>query len=120
MKKQITDATQFWEWIENIFLPAAFVDDWYNGHEERVSEYIGNKRSILVGMPRLRQLRVKESKYIIYKKEFILLEFVADICSQPISLVLIITTTSENSIFGKVMTKLNEYRIQTHQNLNDF
>ena len=79
MKKQITDATQFWEWIENIFLPAAFVDDWYNGHEERVSEYIGNKRSILVGMPRLRQLRVKESKYIIYKKEFILLEFVADI-----------------------------------------
>ena len=30
-------------------------------------------------MPRLRQLRVKESKYIIYKKEFILLQFVADI-----------------------------------------
>lgn len=62
---QITNTTQFWGWIENIFVPEVFVDDWYNGVREKVSEYIGNKRSILVGMPRLRQLRIKESKSII-------------------------------------------------------
>ena len=45
-------------------MPEVFVDDWYNGEREKVSEYIGNKRSILVGMPRLRQLRIKESKSI--------------------------------------------------------
>ena len=62
---QITNIAQFWGWIENIFVPEVFVDDWYNGEREKVSEYIGNKRSILVGMPRLRQLRIKESKSII-------------------------------------------------------
>ena len=43
-------------------IEAIFTDDWYNGQEEKISEYIGNKRSILVGMPRLRQLRVMKSK----------------------------------------------------------
>ena len=89
-------------------MPAAFVDDWYNGREERVSEYIGNKRSILVGMPRLRQLRVKQSKYIIYNKEIIVVEFLAEIL------------LSEIHFSEKVTTKLIEDRIHTHQNLNDF
>ena len=56
--------TQFWRWINNRFAPAIFTGDWYNGQEEEVTEYIGNKRSILVGMPRLRQLRIM--KGIIY------------------------------------------------------
>ena len=56
--------TQFWGWLKNIFVPAIFTDDWYNSQEEKVSEYIGNKRSILVGMPRLRQLRVMKGKVI--------------------------------------------------------
>ena len=51
-------------------MPEVFVDDWYNGEREKVSEYIGNKRSILVGMPRLRQLRIKESKSIIKNTQF--------------------------------------------------
>ena len=61
--------------MENIFLPTLFVDDWYNGQVERVPEYIGNKKSILVGMPRLRQLRVMKSKYISCKKEVVLVQF---------------------------------------------
>ena len=36
---------------------------WYNGFEEKNEMYIGNKISILIGMPWLRQLRVKKSKY---------------------------------------------------------
>ena len=40
-----------------------FSGRWYNGQEEeKKTMYIGNKRSLLVGMARLRQLRVKSSK----------------------------------------------------------
>lgn len=44
--------------MKTSFIPAIFTGDWYNDQEEEIEEYIGNKRSILVGMPRLRQLRV--------------------------------------------------------------
>lgn len=59
---QIKNNTQFWEWMNEVFVGAIFASNWYNGQEEKVSEYIGNKRSILVGMPRLRQLRIMKSK----------------------------------------------------------
>lgn len=48
--------------MSEVFIEAIFSSNWYNGQEEKVSEYIGNKRSILVGMPRLRQLRIMKSK----------------------------------------------------------
>ena len=41
-------------------MPAIFTAESYDDQEEKGSEYIGNKRSILIGMPRLRQLRVKK------------------------------------------------------------
>lgn len=59
---QIKNNVQFWEWMNEVFVGAIFPSNWYNGQEEKVSEYIGNKRSILVGMPRLRQLRIMKSK----------------------------------------------------------
>ena len=46
-------------------MSAIFAGDWYNGQEEEVTEYIGNKRSILVGMPRLRQLRIMKGRCIV-------------------------------------------------------
>lgn len=55
---QIRNVTLFWRWMKTSFIPAIFTGDWYNDQEEKIEEYIGNKRSILVGMPRLRQLRV--------------------------------------------------------------
>lgn len=55
---QIRNVTHFWRWMKTSFIPAIFTGDWYNDQEEKIEEYIGNKRSILVGMPRLRQLRV--------------------------------------------------------------
>lgn len=55
---QIKDKSQLWRWLEDVWIPASFAGKWYNGQEETSTEYIGNKMSILVGMPRLRQLRV--------------------------------------------------------------
>lgn len=55
---QVREKSQVWKWFNEVLIPATFADKWYNGKEERITEYIGNKRSILVGMPRLRQLRI--------------------------------------------------------------
>ena len=48
--------------MNEVFVGAIFSSNWYNGQVEKVSEYIGNKRSILIGMPRLRQFRIMKSK----------------------------------------------------------
>ena len=57
--------TQFWGWLKNVFVPAIFTAESYHDQEKKASEYIGNKRSILISMPRLRQLRVKKGMLIL-------------------------------------------------------
>ena len=47
-------------WTEKFFVPSMYAGYWYNGLKETTEVYIGNKKSILVGMPRMRQLRVKK------------------------------------------------------------
>ena len=42
------------------FIHDSYAGEWYNGQFEQTPEYIGNKASMLIGMPRLRQLRIKE------------------------------------------------------------
>ena len=59
---QISNNSLYWNWLRTVFLPGVYAGVWYNGQVEKQSIYIGNKRSLLVGMPRLRQLRVKPSK----------------------------------------------------------
>ena len=59
---QVTNNTLFWNWSINVFVPAIYAGVWYNGLPENQSNYIGDKCSVLVGMPRVRQLRVKSSK----------------------------------------------------------
>ena len=44
------------------FIHDSYAGEWYNGQWEQTPEYIGNKVSMLVGMPRLRQLRIQEGK----------------------------------------------------------
>jgi len=44
------------------FLPNIYAGVWYNGEKEDEEVYIENKKSILLGMPRMRQVRVKKSK----------------------------------------------------------
>ena len=44
------------------FIHDSYAGEWYNGQMEQTPEYIGNKVSMLIGMPRLRQLRIQEGK----------------------------------------------------------
>ena len=37
-----------------------YANEWYNGKTATKQEYINNKKSILLGMPRLRQIRIKK------------------------------------------------------------
>ena len=64
---QIRNVTQFWRWLNNTFVLRIFAGDWYNGQEEEFTEYIGNKRSLLVGMPRLRQLRIMKGILSVFR-----------------------------------------------------
>jgi len=57
---QIRNSSQLWNWFDEVLIPATFAGEWYNGRKETTTEYTGNKRSILVGMPLLRQLRVSK------------------------------------------------------------
>ena len=50
------------ELVTACFIPGVFSGKWYNGQKENQAIYIGNKHSLLVGMARLRQLRVKASR----------------------------------------------------------
>ena len=45
------------------FIHDSYAGEWYNGQLEQTPEYIGNKASMLIGMPRLRQLRIQEGKF---------------------------------------------------------
>ena len=53
------------------FIHESYAGEWYNGQQEQTPEYIGNKVSILIGMPRLRQLRIQEGK-LSFVRRFLL------------------------------------------------
>ena len=61
---QVKNVSHLWTWLEDVFIPVVYAGKWYNGQRETTTEYTGNKRSILVGMPRLRQLRVMKGDEI--------------------------------------------------------
>lgn len=60
---QVIDSRSLWGWLRQEFLPNIYNQPWYNGLKEKNEMYIGNKISVLIGMPWIRQLRVKKSKY---------------------------------------------------------
>ena len=57
------DSESFWKWSRQILVPGLYNTTWYNGkpfdHEEG---FISNRGSFLVGMPRLRQIRIRPGK----------------------------------------------------------
>ena len=59
---QVTHPHRLWGWMGQYFLPNIYAGVWYNGEKEEEEVYIENKKSILLGMPRMRQVRVKKSK----------------------------------------------------------
>ena len=59
---QVNDTLGFWTWMINTFAPAIYTTSWYNGDEETNKVYISDKSSILIGLPRIRQLRIKKGE----------------------------------------------------------
>ncbi|KAK3715213.1 hypothetical protein QZH41_018320, partial [Actinostola sp. cb2023] len=56
----VKDTDSFWQWFETEAIPFLYGVTWYNGQPFRGPEgYISNREGFLIGMPRLRQLRVK-------------------------------------------------------------
>nr|XP_058969318.1 polycystin-2-like protein 2 [Pocillopora verrucosa] len=59
---KVTNNTMYWSWLQRVFIPGVFSSRWYNGQRDKQTIYIGNKHSLLVGMARVRQLRVKATQ----------------------------------------------------------
>ena len=62
-----------WIYMLGKFIHDSYAGEWYNGQWEQTPEYIGNKASMLIGMPRLRQLRIQEGEspaYCLYEKSY--------------------------------------------------
>ncbi|RMX53212.1 hypothetical protein pdam_00016532, partial [Pocillopora damicornis] len=55
----------FWKRLDIQFVDGVYGSNWYNNQKIKKQEYIGNKISILLGMPRLRQLRIKIDSCIV-------------------------------------------------------
>ena len=59
---KVTDRHKLRRWMRQEFLPNIYNQPWYNGLHEKDDMHIGNKMSILIGMPWMRQLRIRKSK----------------------------------------------------------
>lgn len=49
--------------MDQFFIPNLYAGFWYNNQKEIMEVYIHNKKSILLGMPRMRQVRIKRSEF---------------------------------------------------------
>ena len=61
---QAKDPRIFWTWLNRQFVNGIYAGKWYNDEKVKEQEYIGDKMSILLGVPRLRQLRVQKGKSV--------------------------------------------------------
>lgn len=56
---QVRDDKSFFKWLNNMLIPNLYAQNWYNNKMEDTKIYINDKRSILLGMPRMKQNRVE-------------------------------------------------------------
>lgn len=60
---QVSDPPAFWDWTKKILVPGLYDVTWYNGQAFEYNEgFISTREAFMVGMPRLRQIRVKPGK----------------------------------------------------------
>ena len=57
---QVNTGDKMWDYMLGKFIHDSYAGEWYNRQFEPTTEYIGNTASMLIGMPRLRQLRINE------------------------------------------------------------
>ncbi|KAK3727540.1 hypothetical protein QZH41_018642 [Actinostola sp. cb2023] len=58
----------YWRWLGDVVIPHMFAGNWYNGQApgENEDDLIIDRASVLVGMARLRQLRIRDEKKNIF------------------------------------------------------
>lgn len=55
--------SSFWAWMRGKLFPALYDTRWYNGWMFDYDEgFMGNRELFMVGMPRLRQIRIKPGR----------------------------------------------------------
>lgn len=59
---QISDTDSLWMWTRETLIPGLYAKEWYNGKKIEKG-WLGNIEDYLVGVPRVRLLRVKEGKF---------------------------------------------------------
>lgn len=60
-------------WSRETLIPGLYATEWYNG--EKIKEgWLGNMEDYLVGVPRVRLLRVEKGKLLIYSGRTLLLK----------------------------------------------
>ena len=52
----------FWEWINQTLVPGLYNGAWYNGNTGKPG-FLNDKMSFVVGLARIRQLRVKSGMH---------------------------------------------------------
>ena len=63
--QQVNDTASFWGWMKETFVPGMYNTSWYNGRSFEYDEgFIGNRENFLVGMPRLRQVRIRPGEQL--------------------------------------------------------
>ena len=71
----------------NIYAPAMYPSHWYNGDKGNNEMYISDMSSVLIGMPRIRQLRIERSKrgvkYYIFVFHYLFVISRGTSCSFP-------------------------------------
>jgi hypothetical protein len=61
---QISDVDSLWMWSRETLIPGLYSTEWYNG--KKIKEgWIANNEDYLVGVPRIRLLRVEKGIYLI-------------------------------------------------------
>ena len=62
---KVNNPAAFWKWTNNILVPGLYDVTWYNGEKFEYKEgFISNRENFMVGMPRLRQARIRPGEII--------------------------------------------------------
>ena len=59
---KVTNVNDFWEWMNQTLVPGLYSGEWYNGKRGQRG-FLDDKMSYVVGVARIRQLRVKSGKF---------------------------------------------------------
>ncbi|KAL9952071.1 hypothetical protein ACROYT_G039275 [Oculina patagonica] len=61
--EKVKDTPSLWKWLDGVLVPGLYDITWYNGQPFQYKEgFISSKLTFLMGMPRLRQLRIKQKE----------------------------------------------------------